>query len=419
MLRLPLASSFRWPTLLAAFLALALAACDNPVEVDLDDGTRGAVTAATRLVEQSRDDLLQAYPTAQVGVTLYRVVYRTEGLGGGDVEASALVVLPQDVDTAPLMSYQHGTLTARDEVPSVAGLAAGETGVGLFFGAAGYVTVLPDYLGLGVSDDTIHPYLHAASQATAVRDALRAARRLAEREGIDLTGPVYLMGYSQGGHATLAAQRLLETEHADEFTVAASAPMAGPYDLSGTMAEALQQRVAYGSPLYVPYLLLGLDAVYDLFDDPSDVFVAPYDARLPVLFDGTFSGDAINAELPEVPVDVLQPDYLAAFEQDADHPLRAALRDNDVIGWTPDAPVRLYHCTGDPLVPFANSEVAYADFDARGADVTLVALEGDDHAGCAPGAFFLAYGWFNSLRTDVSFDAEPAAAVPPGLRAMR
>jgi hypothetical protein len=58
---------------------------------------------------------------------------------------------------------------------------------------------------------------------------------------VGLDGRLFLIGYSQGGHATAAAHRELEARHANEFTVTAAAPMAGALDLSGTaLDDALQ-----------------------------------------------------------------------------------------------------------------------------------------------------------------------------------
>ncbi len=83
----------------------------------------------------------------------------------------------------------------------------------------------------------------AAAKGTAVRDLLWAAEHFALAEGAKLTGQLFLAGYSQGGHATLAAAELLQNRHGHEFTVTAIAPMAGPYDLSDTMLRRIMDEV--------------------------------------------------------------------------------------------------------------------------------------------------------------------------------
>jgi hypothetical protein len=46
---------------------------------------------------------------------------------------------------------------------------------------------------------------------------------------------------------------------------------------------------------------------------------------------------------------------------------RQALLDNNTYYWAPKAPVKLFHCHGDPIVVFANAEMAYQSFTNRGA----------------------------------------------------
>src|SRR4029453_12153896 len=85
--------------------------------------------------------------------------------------------------------------------------------VSLVFAGHGYLLAVPDYQGLGTSPGR-HPYYHAASRAAGVVALLHAARRLAELAGYVWPEELFLAGFSQGGHATLAAMRALEA--ADE-----------------------------------------------------------------------------------------------------------------------------------------------------------------------------------------------------------
>ncbi|RMF64066.1 MAG: hypothetical protein D6746_02180 [Bacteroidetes bacterium] len=384
-------------------LLVMLAACDGAEPEPPETATGpGSLIEATRIETVTRDEIDDmGFPVvASFDVEIYRVRYRTVDPAGNETEASGALMRPRGVVPAlPLVSYQHGTIVRKADVASIQGTGAAEALVGVLFATTGYLAVMPDYLGLGTSEG-LHPYVHAASLATAVVDMLRAGRHFAEQEGLRLDGRVFLIGYSEGGYATAAAQRLIEATYPDEFDLAASAPMAGNYDMSGTMAELMLRPEPYPAPFFLPYTLLAYDLVYDLWDDPSEVFVAPYDTRLPVLFDGTRSSAEIDAELPAVPIEMLQPAYVEAFRNDTSHPLWQALRDNDLLDWTPQAPTRLYHCTGDDLVPYANTEVAVARFRARGAtSVEAVPLDFGTHAACAAPALLLAKTWFDSFRS--------------------
>jgi dienelactone hydrolase len=115
-------------------------------------------------------------------------------------------------------------------------------------GSYGYAVVVPDYLGLGTSPG-YQTYLHAGSEATCVVDALRAGRSLCSSNRVSLNGQLFLTGFSQGGHVTMAAHRELEAFHTNEFTVTASAPCAGTYDLGGVTLEDIL------APPQLPYWL--------------------------------------------------------------------------------------------------------------------------------------------------------------------
>jgi hypothetical protein len=284
---------------------------------------------------------------------------------GNTTHASALVVLPVAPDRAlPLLSYQHGTIVGREDVPS---RLNDEGDIGLLLASAGYIAVLPDYLGLGDSPG-LHPYHHAKSEATAVVDALRAARDSLTTHGVSWNQQLFITGYSQGGHATLAAQRELELYHTNEFTLTASAPGAGAYDMSGTTTTDFLSTRVPPNPYYSAYLVAAYVDTYGIATNLASVLRAPYDSTLPPLFDGRHGGSDINAIMPQHPADILKPEILQAFRDDPNHPLRSALRDNDLhTGWFPKTPTRFYHCRADQDVLFANSQVAFDTFKAAGA----------------------------------------------------
>ncbi len=329
------------------------------------------------------------------GVKLYKIIYETIDAHGRRTEASGALAVPQGATAPlPLLGYQHGTVVSRKSVASAYGFDLSS----IVFGGSGYVLASSDYLGLGESSG-LHPYVHAASLATAVIDMLRASREFCRTQRVELGGELFLLGYSEGGYATMAAHRALESNHADEFTVTASAPMAGPYDMSGTMRDLFMSDVRYSNPFYMPYVILAYDDIYGVADSLGAVFKEPYARRIPKLFDGTNEGVAINPELPRMPKEMLNPEFLRDFQADSSHPLGRALRDNDLWDWAPKAPMRLYHCTADDQVPFGNSEVAYQRFRQRGSrSVELVPLGHGGHGACGYPSIMEGKRWFDSLR---------------------
>ena len=342
--------------------------------------------------------LLQGIPlTAQYDVDVYKLAYETVDPWGLPTPATASLALPSKPGIAwPLLAYQHGTILRKSDAPS-SGLST-EGLVGVILATSGYVGVSADYLGLGDSAGT-HPFHHAASEATAVVDALRAGRAACSTNGVALSGQVFLAGYSQGGHATMATLREIESRHAAEFSITAAAPMAGAFDLSGvTLDDALSDRPV-SNPYYFAFLLQMLVELYGIAPSLADVLQPPFDKTLPPLLDGSVDSGQVNAILPAVPNRILKPGYLAAIRSNPDHPVRRALRDNDLASWAPRAPVRLYHCSGDLNVLPANSAVARDRMTALGANVFLVNPKpGATHGDCAQPSLLLAKAWFDSLR---------------------
>jgi hypothetical protein len=337
--------------------------------------------------------------TAQYGVNWYRVVYETIDPLGGRTTASGGLFLPaQSGVNWPLLSYSHGTLTQTNQSPSTT--LTEDSFAGLAFASFGYASVVADLLGFGASPG-LHPYLHARSEATASVDMLRAARNYCASNSIGLNGQLFIAGYSQGGHTAMALHRELERYHTNEFTVTASAPMAGPYDMSGVELNDILSARCPPNPYYAAYVLVAYQSVYVLAPSWSNLVVAPYASTLPPLFNGNTSGTTINSAMPACNIStIFTPAVIASLTNDPGCPLYQALRDNDLYRWKPVAPMRLYQCSGDLDVLPANSQVAYDSFQAQGAtQVQLIdPMPGADHSTCAIPCLEAAKAWFDTLK---------------------
>jgi hypothetical protein len=343
--------------------------------------------------------LLNSIPlTAQYGVDCYKVVYETiDPLGGRTIASGGLYLPHQTGINWPLLSFSHSTVTQTNDVPSVS--LNLDAFAGVAFASVGYASVVADLLGMG-SSPGFHPFLHARSEATASVDMLRAARNYCASNNISLNGQIFVTGYSQGGHTAMALHRELERYHTNEFTVTASAPMAGPYDMSGVELNDILSGRCVPDPYYAAYVLVAYQSLYSLAPGWSDLLAAPYDTTIPPLFNGNTSGTNINSALPCDATTILAPPLISALNNDPGCPLYQALRDNDLYRWKPVAPIRLYHCNGDQDVLFANSVVATNSFVAQGA--TNVSLWDPqptaDHSGCVIPALAAAKAWFDTFK---------------------
>ncbi len=352
-------------------------------------------------------------------VQSYKLVYETTDTKGNTVQASGLAVFPTAEGFAfPVAIYQHGTVAVKQQVPS--NLSA-EAIIGWVFSSNNYIVLLPDYLGFGENEEDIHPYVHAATQASAAVDMLYAARDFAAQKGYVFNDQLFVTGYSQGGHAAAALHQELQANFSEDFTVTASAPMSGPYNISGEMVELILSEEPYEYPEYLANVFVSYNLVYELYDSSAQLFKPPYagmvdefranEIELAEL--GTRMSAQLNADYgASITRNMIQDSILTVLtEKDPFHPLIQALEDNDVYDWAPEAPTRLYYCQGDDQVVYTNSVVADSAMNANGAsDVRALNLGTTlNHTECVAPALLngLAFfATFQNLVTDVDdFDA--------------
>ncbi len=330
------------------------------------------------------------------GAKAYKIIYNTVSWDSTHTIASGLMIIP-DHPTCKvgIISYQHGTTIKKSDVPS---RFNGEWFIALAGAAKGLVSLMPDYLGLG-DGPGLHPYQHAHTEATAVIDMIRAAKEVVDTLGAPVNDQLFLMGYSQGGHATMAAHQLIQEQLDNVMHVTASAPMSGAYDMSGVMGDVMVSDSVYPEPYYLPYLLFGYNQIYHLYTNTSDVMVPPYDTILEPLFDGNHNGGQINSVMPNVPKLIMQPYQIDSFKNDSLNFFKVTLRENNTYNWVPTSPVRMYFCKGDHSVPYQNAVVAYQHFIQNGATLvdTVNISSTLDHYPCAQFAILGGVNWLNTF----------------------
>ncbi|HLO67532.1 MAG TPA: hypothetical protein VK188_10970 [Holophaga sp.] len=280
----------------------------------------------------------------------------------------------------PLVVYSHATTLAKSQVPSTF------QGHEWVFGAAaaayfGFAVVMPDQPGMGGDGGTVHPYLHRASLAHAVVDALGPAREAlatdpyATANGYGWDGRVFLVGYSEGGFAALAAAREMEERKAEfggeaEFQLAGTACLAAPVDLSGAVRRQVADRdLSFQHPFFLPYLVAAWHAIYGPLMDPHEVLhprllETRNDGSILQWLDGTMDGvaadGAITRRMGARPGQVVLRSLLNPVwaERNLDppgfeaSPLKRLLEENDVAeGWAPSRPILFAQSLDDREVP--------------------------------------------------------------------
>jgi len=364
---------------------------------------RGEIAQATSLGTMTVNDIQQMLANANITMpftlnysvqTISVNYYSTDGSGKQTILSGAIMI-PEGISNLPLTSIQHGTQTKDNLVASVSPLNSTEGIIGLIMGSMGYLVVVPDYPGFGVSN-VLHPYLHAESLIQGVVDIIRAGRNYSSQHQLTLDGRVFLTGYSEGGYATLATQRKIELEHSQEFNLTAVAPMAGPYDLYG-MIQTLFQTGQYNHTAYVAYIITAYNDIYD-WNRLTDFFNPPYPSMMQNLFDGSKTFGEIVNQLPSTFSELMDSNFVNNVRNGNEAAFSAALLENTLLDWIPQAPINFIHGDADEISPYQNTLTVFDRLTANGGtNIQITTIAGGNHEDSGPDAIVKAIEWFESM----------------------
>lgn len=389
-------------------IACSLAACGAPSQPPTTSTTsprnvhaRGSVERVVALGAMNQAQLQKfaaELPGAiQVtnGAELFRVEYWTE-LKGHATLASGLMSIPSKATSHGVVMYLHGTNLSRAMSPSSPGRADGNQETAVFAGN-GYMVLLPDYVGLGVSTER-QAYVVARPQVDASIDLLVAARMVAQERQLPWGTNLFLMGFSQGGQSVAALHRELERAPIPGVTLKGSVAIAGPYDLGRILKAKLSASESI-KPMNVAYLGFAMLAYATYYGRAlSEVFTDEYAKKLPALFSGDLPIDQVFAGLPDDARKLLAPTLANTIAANQATWITAALDENETFKWAPKAPLRLYFGTADEDVPAAASQTFFDYASARGGNITLHDVGPVDHMTSSAVAYAPTLAWFETLR---------------------
>ncbi|CAA6819757.1 MAG: Lysophospholipase (EC [uncultured Sulfurovum sp.] len=370
-----------------------------------------AVAMKKSLVEKGVVDI----NTTVYGYKAYKVPYTTTDEEGNEVKASGLFVIPPVLhgQVVPfgglsMVSDDHGTIFANKEAPSVIADANGapDGSAILLTSLGGFATLQPDYIGFGDSKEHYHPFVLKDSLANATVDFIKQVKVFAGDNNITLNNQLFLTGYSEGGYAAMATLKKIEEEALSDLSVSMAAPMAGPYALKA-MADGVLSQAKIGVPSFIAnvgyaYAKANSQAVNAIINEP-------YASKLPSLFNGDLDRTQID---PELTYDTTGSTglFLSSFVNDyfinTTNWFREAMTNNNLHTWTPVSAVKLVHCEGDDVIPYAISQLTEGTMTAMGASsVSLIPVEktlGLDinmtHGACATPAYQVTTGIFAQVR---------------------
>ncbi len=295
--------------------------------------------------------------------------YRTKDSKNQDIIASGVIAYPSNKKITGVTSVQHSSLFLKSQAPSRQ-LLHFELAPVLFK----QVVFMSDYIGFGETEHLFHPFFHSNSTAQSCIDMIRAGKEYLQSIRFPVPEEISLIGYSQGGNATLALLKKIEEIPATDLKVKQTFAGGGAYDLEATYNCFLNQNYI-SQPAFIPYLLLGLNTGNHLQLAWNEIFISPY--QVISLFDGKQDLPEINSRLGHRLENILSPAFFLPEKNNSIKKLERALKQNSLVDWTPNSSITLMHSPDDTYVPYLNAEHAFQSFRRHGCKVNFVSLQGD------------------------------------------
>jgi alpha-beta hydrolase superfamily lysophospholipase len=328
---------------------------------------------------------------ARLPVRFSRLVYRSS-LDGRTILASALVALPEG-DTAPkgVVLYLKGSDIPRSAAPTMPGnIWRSEAAV---FAANGYALLIPDYIGFGAAPGP-QAFLLTRENVADIRAALAALR---QQRGVRGAEPLFVMGYSQGAQLASALHADLEQRPLAGYDLRATAAVAGPHELAGSLRRRLQPPLD-SNPIAIGYVAWGAYTyAWRTGRSMEEVFQPRYAALVPRWFSGGMDVPQIAADFPASARDLFQPSFLRGVESDDRHWFVQMLRRNETWAINPRRPLRVILGEADDHVDPPSTRILVEHARARGGSVGLVAFPGLTHHQTGAAAFAGTLAWFDAL----------------------
>lgn len=330
--------------------------------------------------------------TMPANANVWRVMYRTTNAKDVAIAVTGTVLVPKSpwfgFGARPLVAYAVGTQGLADKCAPSRQLSGGSEYEGTFIRGLlerGYAVVVTDYEGLGTPGE--HTYMNRPSQAHAVLDSVRAAKRLTAA-GLSATGPVALSGYSQGGGASAAAAELAAT-YAPELKIVGAYAGAPPADL-GAVGKFLDGTAYVG---FLFYAISGLDAAY-----PEDNIISYLNA------DGAALAEQVRQQclvetLASTPFKQSKNYSKDGRPVDAyyvEEPFKSRLAALKIGNIKPAKPVLVIHSRQDDVVPYAQGRQMGLDWCAKGANVRFRTYDSGGHVATVPAVAPEVFEWLEA-----------------------
>ena len=337
------------------------------------------------------------YSPARNAVRLYRVTYSSvvPERGNKPTFASGLLAVPDVEGTSfPMVTYQHGTVYGKQEVPSFPEQSPETQLMIAQFAGQGYVVIGADYFGLGTSTEP-EGYMVKASHQQATYDMLIASRAVLDHLKLTTT-KLFLAGWSQGGFVTMAMLEKLEQSGVKvDAAATASAPVDAFVALNGFLSFPRKNDASWVNSLFI----LTAFSFENYYGVPglarSLIADASYDVARKAYMREPFNPADVPADLHKlIRADYFDPQFFAASAYGR------LVAQTQAYRWIVKSPVRNYYGETDEAISVGLGQLAMTYQRAIGSGnpaVEAVSTGSTSHRGTFATAVPKWKSWFDGL----------------------
>lgn len=399
---------------IVAFILFGCKEYEQPLYKELEGAQMLYSTTSQQMKSILQDNGYADEASAADGIVSYKLVYDSIDAYGNPTKASGAITIPYAIlrgeEAKEGVLFLHGTITNRNEAPSVIAKSAITYGGATFASVAGSIVLEPDYLGFGESAPKIefvqerigeegilaevpiftpeayHPYLQKDPLTEDILRFLEVAYRFLTRHNLIKTNRLYITGYSEGGWlAASLSERISSAE--SPFDLSGLIFMSGAYDLE-SVAEYLFGDMFEVYPVYSALTLItyatkqGID-IADLIV-PNDTYLgfkhnfatqmSSLSSLNAILASGFLDFDPSNDYAPD-------PGFVSKWQSNEPFWFREMLRENSPKAMPYDVRVDLIHCRGDTLLPLSHARRFAEQLRSSGAQEVRLLVP--DHFGAS------------------------------------
>lgn len=337
------------------------------------------------------------YEPAENSVDLYRVIYPSviPEQNNRPTLASGLIAIPENVGSvARLVSYQHGTVYGKQQVPSFPDQSPETQLMIAEFAGRGDILIGADYFGLGLSKE-LESYMVLGSLQQAAADMISAALNILRGRSIEVEG-LYLAGWSEGGYVTMG---LLERLESEDVPVSAAATASAPTDPFLAFSGLLDFPRPNDAPWINSIFVLSVFAYEHYYGAPglARSFINPK------YFEGCRSFYLRQpVDVSTIPTDLrllIRPEYFNPnffLQSEFGH----HIHENQVFRWVIQTPTRNYYGESDEAITVGLGKLAMTYQNAMGNKKVEAISAGSDatHRGTFARAVLEWSHWFPQIK---------------------